>query len=150
MTMRAAVTCVVLALAAAGCGGDETAAPAGGSTPDGRLAAPLGLEVTGGEEGRRDRMTIRPDGTASIETRKGRTSAELSEEELSTVSEQFAGAKLADLPEDSLTKPPIPDALAYSFSYEGREVSTDAGSLPERVKPLLGTLLGLLERHGPG
>lgn len=154
MAMRAAATCVVLALAVglAGCGGDEEPAPAAGGAArsDGRLASPLGLKVTGGEEGRRDRMTISPNGSVDIETRQGTATAKVSADELSTIGEQLRGAKLGELPEDSLSEERIPDATAYSFVYEGREVSTDAASLPERVEPLLGTLLRVLERHGPG
>ena len=154
VTMRAAVLCVVLALAATGCGGEETPAPGGSgagdpaAAPEGRLAGPLEFKVTGGEALRRDRMTVRPDGSASVETREGHRTATLSEQELATVARELEEAELSEIPEDSLTKPPIPDALAYSFVYGGREVSTDSGSMPERLEPLIGTFLKLVERYG--
>ena len=42
----------------------------------------------------------------------------------------------------------MPDALGFSFVYEGREVSTDSGSLPEDLEPLVGTFIGLVDRYG--
>ena len=74
MTMRAVLVTVVLALAAAGCGGDEQSAPAsGGAAPSGeRLTGPLKFLVTGGDAFRKDRITVQPDGTADVETLAGR------------------------------------------------------------------------------
>jgi len=152
MTMRAALVTVVLALAAGGCGGDEQSAPAaggGGSAPSGeRLAGPLKFLVTGGEAFRKDRITVQPDGTAQVETLKGTTRARLTQDELDEIVARLEDSELEDVPEDSLTKPPMPDALGFSFVYRGREVSTDSGSMPEDLKPLVGTFIGLVDRYG--
>jgi hypothetical protein len=149
MTMRAVLVTVVLALAAAGCGGDEKGAPAGGSGSSGeRLAGPLKFLVTGGDAFRQDRITVQPDGSAQVQTLKGTKAAKLTAEELDAVVAQLDDADLEDIPEDSLTKPPMPDALGFSFVYQGREVSTDSGSMPEGLEPLVGTFIRLVDRYG--
>lgn len=143
---------ILLCLGLAACGGEEEkgapAASGGGGGGEAGLAAPLTFKLTGGDAFRSDRITVRPDGTAQVTTRKGENPAKLTREELATVSDQLDDAELAKIPEDSLTDPPLPDALAYSFVYEGREVSTDSGSLPDRLKPLIGTFIKLVDRYG--
>jgi len=150
MTMRAVLLMVVLALALAACGSDEGSAPNGGgsSTSGQRLEGPVKFLVTGGDAFRRDRITVQPDGAAQVETRAGTRAARLTREELDAVVAQLQDADLPAIPEDSLTKPPMPDALAFSVVYRGREVSTDSGSMPEDLEPLVGTFIGLTDRYG--
>jgi hypothetical protein len=147
MSMRALVTTVVLALALGACGGEEetTGGPSGGG---GGLSGPLQFLVTGGEAFREDRLTLQPDGAVRVQTRQGSRSATLTPGELSEVESQLDAAELGEIPEDSTTEPPMPDALGYGLVYEGREVNTDAGSMPERLQPLVGTFMKLLERYG--
>jgi hypothetical protein len=145
-TMRVwlATLCVV-ALTAAGCG-EEAAAPSGGD--DGKLSAPLTFKLSGGDALRQDQLTLRPDGSAQVTTLAGDVPAKVTPKELSTVSDQLADADLPDIPEDSTTDPAMPDALAYSVEYRGRKVVTDSGSLPEKLEPLIGSLLKLVDRYG--
>ena len=102
--------------------------------------------MTGGDAFRQDRITVRPDGSAQVKTLKGDVPVELTDKELSAVNDQID--RLADVPENSTTDPPIPDGLSYVFEYEGREVSTDSGSLPEGLEPLIGTFIKLVDRYG--
>jgi hypothetical protein len=104
--------------------------------------------VTGGEAFREDRITVQPDGAAHVQTRAGTRTARLTREELDAVVTQIEDAGLPEIPEDSLTKPPMPDALAFSVVYGGREVSTDSGSMPEELEPLVGTFVRLIDRYG--
>ena len=150
MTMRALLVTACLALAAAGCGGgDEKTTSSGGGGGGGggdELAGPLTFSMTGGDAFRQDRITVRPDGSAQVKTLKGDVPVELTDKELSAVNDQID--RLADVPENSTTDPPIPDGLSYVFEYEGREVSTDSGSLPEGLEPLIGTFIKLVDRYG--
>ena len=146
--MRACLLMLCLALVVAGCGEDQETSASSGGGGGSKLAAPLTFKLTGGDAFRSDRMTVRPDGSAQVTTRAGEKPAKLTPEELSTVSDQLDGAELEDIPEDSLTEPPMPDALSYSFVYKGREVSTDDGSLPEDLEPLTGTFIRLVDRYG--
>ena len=149
MTMRAVLLTVVLALALAACGSEgEGSAPTGGGGSGERLAGPVKFLVTGGEAFREDRITVQPDGAARVQTRAGMRSARLTPDELDAVVAQIQDADLPQIPEDSLTKPPMPDALAFSVVYEGREISTDSGSMPEDLEPLVGTFSRLIDRYG--
>ncbi len=142
---------VCLALVFAGCGGEDesSGAPSGGGGGGGQgLEAPITFKLTGGDAFRKDRMTVQPDGSAQVTTRKGDKPAQLTDEELSELSSSFEKADLPEIPENSTTEPPIPDALSYSFVYEDREVITDSGSLPEDLKPLIGTFVKLVDRYG--
>jgi hypothetical protein len=142
VTMRAAAVLLTLVLLA-GCGGDDE--QAGGAAPA-RLAEPITFEVVGGDAFRDDELTVRPDGTASVRTRAGEATAELTSEELSALERE--SARLASA-EDALTKPPVPDALWYRLSYGGRQVETDDPAMPEALRPLIGNLVGLVDRYGP-
>jgi hypothetical protein len=146
MRMRALMVIAVLSLALGACGGDDESAP--GSPGGGELAGPLEFLVTGGDAFREDRITVRPDGSATVKTRKGTRTADLTEDELAEIEAQVHTAELDRIPEDSTTKPPMPDALGYGFVYEGREVDTDAGSMPDQLKPLVGTFIKLVDRYG--
>ena len=143
--MRALVLTFVLAVAVGACGGEDetTGAPAGGA-----LAGPLEFLVTGGEAFREDRLTLQPDGEVRVRTRQGTRSGRLSEDELRDVEAQLESAEIGEIPEDSTTDPPLPDALGYGFVYQGREVNTDAGSMPDRLAPLVGTFMKLVDRYG--
>jgi hypothetical protein len=147
--MRAAAVLLTVILLA-GCGGDEQesgAAPTGGGGPA-RLAEPITFEVVGGDAFRDDELTVRPDGTARVQTRAGQATAELTPAELSALARQTAAAGLGTA-EDALTEPPRPDALWYRLSYRGRQVETDDPAMPDALRPLIGSLVRLIDRYGP-
>jgi hypothetical protein len=140
MTMRAALLPLLFALLLAACGGsgeDDTAA----------LSESVKYEVIGGDAFRDDKITVQPDGRASVQTRSGDRSATLTAAELSAVAQRIAEAGLPEL-DSAVTEPPMPDALSYRFTYRGREVTTDTGKLPDELRPLIGTFNALIERYG--
>ena len=107
-----------LALAlAAGCGDDEGGS--GGSGGDAKLSGPLTYERGGGIAGRRDRLVVRPDGSATLTVRDKPKSVTLTDKELDTVATDLESADLGSLPEDSTTTPPVPDAFGYRINYGG-------------------------------
>jgi hypothetical protein len=147
VTMRlAAVLCGLAVLASAGCGGDD-GNEAGGRAPA-RLSEPITFEVIGGDAFRDDEITVRADGSAHVKTRAGERTAELERGELADLAQAVARADLATA-ESAVTDPPQPDALSYRFTYRGRQVTTDSGAMPERLEPLIGTFIGLIDDYGP-
>ena len=148
VTMRAGL--VILGLAVlAGCGTDDEG---GGGTPDkpaAALPAPLTFQVSGGLRLRLDKITIQPDGSAQVKTIEGEKPVQLEDDELRKVADALESAKLEDIPENSRSPRPIPDAFGYRFIYKGRQVDTDQESNPDALKPLTAALTGLVDRYGP-
>jgi hypothetical protein len=104
--------------------------------------------VIGGDAFRDDKITVQPDGTASVQTRSGSRSATLTAAELASISDGVSAAGLTRL-EDAVTEPPIPDGVSYRFTYRGHQVTADTGKVPEELRPLIGTFDDLIERYGP-
>jgi hypothetical protein len=154
VTMRiAALLCGLALIAAAGCGGDDDesgAAGGGGGAQTGgsaRLADTIKFEVVGGDAFRSDVVTVSADGGLRIKTRSGEHSAKLDSDELSELAAAVQRAGLATA-QSAVTEPPAPDALSYRFTYRGRAVTTDDPALPERLRPLVGELMTLIDEHG--
>jgi hypothetical protein len=143
------MTRITLILAAlcllAGCGGDEE--PMAAAAPA-QLAETITYEVIGGDAFRDDKVTVQADGSATVQTRKGEKTAKLTADEREALAQGVHKAGLTTL-ESALTDPPIPDALSYRFTYQGRQVETDSGKLPDQLGPMIGTFNDLIERYGP-
>jgi hypothetical protein len=143
MRMRLALLlCALAPLAATGCGGDD-----GDGGAPARLSQPITFEVIGGDAFRDDEITVRADGSARVKTRAGERTAELEPGELEELARAVERADLATA-ESAVTRPPQPDALGYRFTYRGKRVTTDDGALPERLEPLIGTFIGLIDDYG--
>jgi hypothetical protein len=52
------------------------------------------------------------------------------------------------LPEDSTAGRAQPDAFGYRVAYQGATVTTESGSIPERMGPLVATLSNIVDRLG--
>jgi hypothetical protein len=139
VTRLAIVLACLAGVLAAGCGSDETtAAPA-------RLTEAIKYEVIGGDAFRDDKLTVQPDGRASVQTRSGERTAKLTADELAALAR---GVDALTEAETAVTDPPQPDAMSYRFTYRGRQVQTDSGALPEQLEPLIGTFNALIDRYG--
>jgi len=148
--MRAGLLILGLAVVA-GCGDDERSPGGdGGSQKEAAtLPAPLTFQVSGGLRLRLDKITIQPDGSAQVKTIRGEKPVKLSKAELSEVVDALERANLEDVPENSRSPRPIPDAFGYRFIYKDRQVDTDQESNPEALEPLTGALTRLVDRYGP-
>jgi hypothetical protein len=140
MLLRVALLALV-ALVVAACGSDEDPAPAAA------LSEAIKYEVIGGDAFRDDKITVQPDGTASVVTRAGTRPATLTAAELGSIARGVTDAGLTEL-EDAVTDPPIPDGLSYRFTYRGHQVTTDSGELPDELRGLVGTFNDLIDRYG--
>ena len=133
-----AIVALALVLAAlAGCGDDPS---------PGHLEGPLTYTRGGGLAGRVDQLTVNPDGSATLTTRRGTTSFELSASELAGLEADLRD--FADAPAESRSDPPIPDAFGHTVEYGGRTVSADDGAMPDELGGLMGGLGALVDAHG--
>ena len=135
---------VVLLLA--GCGDDGGGTGGGGEPP--ALKSPVTYERGGGIAGRRDRLIVQPDGSASLTTKKGTRAIKLSSAEVEGLADKLESTDLKALPTRSTSPTPIADAFAYRVVYEGKTVDTDQEAMPDELSPLVAELGGLVDRHG--
>jgi len=148
--MRTAVLIAgLMTLAIAGCGGDDES-PADPGEPNGaQLAGPLTFTRGGGIAGRTDKLVVQPDGSGSLTTRSGGERAvKLESAELQTIADEVERADLGGLPEDSTAGQSQPDAFGYRVAYGGATVTTESGSIPDRMGPLVATLSKVVDRLG--
>jgi len=149
-TMRIGVVIVVLALLA-GCGGDEAEAPGGGEDGGTRLEGPLTYTRGGGIAGRADKLVVQPDGAATLTTRQGgERRFRLTDAELAGVAGELRRANLDELPERSVSDPPVPDAFGHRVAYGGVTVTADDPAMPEQLSALVARLGGVVQAHEKG
>jgi hypothetical protein len=92
---------------------------------------------------------VQPDGSVSLTTRSGGERAvKLEPAELRTIADHAESADLAGLPEDSTAGRTQPDAFGYRVVYDGATVTTESGSVPDRMGPLVATLSKIVDRLG--
>jgi hypothetical protein len=148
--MRTAVLIAgLMTLAIAGCGGDDESPAEPGGSGGAQLAGPLTFTRGGGIAGRTDKLVVQPDGSGSLTTRSGGERAvKLEPAELQTIADNADSADLAGLPEDSTAGRTPPDAFGYRVVYDGATVTTESGSVPDRMGPLVATLSKIVDRLG--
>jgi hypothetical protein len=129
-------------LGLAGCADDD-----GGGDPGATLSGPLTYERGGGIAGRRDRLTVQPDGKAELTVRDKTTSIELTDAELDELGRDLEHADVASLPKDSTSAKPVPDTYGYRVTYDGATVTTDDPAMPDRLSGLCARLGALVERY---
>jgi hypothetical protein len=136
MLMRMAILAGLVVLLA-GCGGDEKAS----------LSGPLTYERGGGIAGRRDRLVVKPDGSATLTVREKSKAVKLTGKELDTLASDLEAADLGSLPRESTSERPVPDAFGYRVSYDGDTVTTDSAAMPKKLRGLMARLGGLVDRY---
>jgi hypothetical protein len=146
LTRIAILAGLALVLVAAGCGSDDESG-GGGGEPAAQLSGPVTFERGGGLKGRRDRLVVRPDGSATLRVRDKPKSITLTDKELDTLAGDLDQADLGSVPADSTTKPPAPDAFGYRVSYGGDQVTTDDVGMPDQLRGLMARLGGLVDRY---
>ena len=144
--MRMAILAgLALMLLAAGCGSDDEGGSGGGEKAS--LSGPVTYERGGGLKGRRDRLVVRPDGSATLTLRDGPKSVTVTDKELETLARDLDQADLGSLPADSTSERRMPDTFGYRVSYGGDEVATDDTAMPEQLRGLMARLGGLVDRY---
>jgi hypothetical protein len=112
------------------------------------LTGPVTYERGGGIAGRRDRLIVEPDGSASLTTNTGTSAITLSSSELEGLADALEATDLNALPTKSTSPTPIADAFAYRVVYGGKTVDTDQEAMPEDLRGLVSELGGLVDSHG--
>ena len=134
--MRIAILAGLVVLLA-GCGAEEQAS----------LSGPLTYERGGGLAGRRDRLVVRPDGSATLTVRDKAKTVKLTGKELDALASDLEAADLGSVRSDSTSERPIPDAFGYRVSYAGDTVTTDSAAMPKKLRGLVARLGGLVDRY---
>jgi hypothetical protein len=138
----------LLALLLVGCGDDGGDGGGGGGVKRPKLNGPITYERGGGIAGRRDRLIVQPDGSASLTTNTETHAITLSSAELRALADKLEQTDLASLPAKSTSPTPIADAFEYRVVYEGKTVDTDQEAMPEELSPLVSELGALVDRYG--
>jgi hypothetical protein len=148
MLMRMTILAgLALALLAAGCGSDDDGGGDSGGGEKAALSGPVTYERGGGLKGRRDRLVVQPDGSATLTVRDTKKSVTLTDKELATLADDLDQADLGALPPDSTAETPAPDTFGYRVSYGGDEVTTDDTAMPKQLRGLMARLGGLVDRY---
>ena len=142
MTILAGLAFVLLA----GCGSDDGATSGGGQQA--ALSGPVTYERGGGIAGRRDRLVVQPDGSATLTVQDKSTPLKLTGKELETLASDLRSTDLGSLPKNSTSQPPVADAFGYRVSYGGDTVVTDDPGMPKALRGLVARLGALVDRYG--
>jgi len=138
MLMRVVILAGLALVLVAGCGSEEESGGSDGEKP--ALSGPVTYERGGGLKGRRDRLVVRPDGSATLTVQDKPKSVTLTDKELATLADDLADADLGAMPKDSTAERPVPDAFGYRVSYDGSTVTTDDTAMPARMRGLVARL----------
>jgi hypothetical protein len=144
MLMRVTILAGLAVVLLAGCGSDDGGGSSGGKA---LLSGPVTYERGGGLAGRRDRLVVQPDGSATLTVRDKSKDLKLTAKELDTLASDLESADLGSLPADSTGEKPVPDAFGYRVSYGGDTVTADGPSMPEKLRGLVGRLGGIVDRY---
>jgi hypothetical protein len=136
MLMRIAILAGLVVLLA-GCGTDEAAS----------LSGPVTYERGGGISGRRDRLVVRPDGSATLTIRERTKTVKLTGRDLDALAADLEAADLGSVPSESTSERPIPDAFGYRVSYGGDTVTTDSAAMPKKLRALMARLAALVDQY---
>ena len=98
------------------------------------LSGPVTYERGGGLKGRRDRLVVQPDGSATLTVRDGPKSVTLTDDELDTLADDLDQADIGVLPPDSTSDRPAPDTFGYRVSYGGDKVTADDTAMPKQLR----------------
>jgi hypothetical protein len=143
MLTRSLILAGLAVLLVTGCGSDD----GGGGGDQAALSGPVTYERGGGLKGRRDRLVVRPDGSATLTVQDTPRAVTLTDKELDTLASDLDHADIGSLPTDSTSETPAPDTFGYRVSYDGDQVTTDDTGMPEQLRGLMDRLGGLVDRY---
>ncbi len=127
----------------------------GRSAPDGDPVGPAarGPLVTlvryGGLANVREQVEVSSSGDVTVlaDGSTGPATSTLAAEDLARLRTALQRSQFANLEREYLDRESA-DAFQYDVTYQGRTVTTDEGVVPERLRPAVDLLIGLLARVG--
>ncbi len=139
-------------LSGCGSGGDDTSTTA---PPEPRVPGPTDTVVvyerSGGIAGIRERLAVRPDGAARLETGGAKLEVkrfDLDPAELDGLRAAVDGVEFAQLEPRYGEEPPPPDTFATTVAAEGRTVTVlHEGDPPAELRRLINVCAGLVQVH---
>ncbi|MEU7872307.1 hypothetical protein [Dactylosporangium sp. NPDC049140] len=100
---------------------------------------------TGGLAGNNDSLTVRPDGSYTIQTKQGTKSGKLTAEELAALKTALESADFNKLPTTN-DNGGIADAYTYTVTYAGKQITAKDGSIPPALQPVISALGAFLSK----
>jgi hypothetical protein len=100
---------------------------------------------TGGLAGANDSLTVRPDGSYTIQTKQGTKSGKLTDEELGALKEALGAANFDKMPTVN-DNGQVADAYTYTITYAGKQITAKDGSIPPALQPVISALGAFLSK----
>jgi hypothetical protein len=103
-----------------------------------KLSGPVVYVRSGGFAGVVERLTVRPDGRATLRLRSAVRHGRATDTRVRTLTRHLRG--FGSIPADSRARHPIADGFTYSITYARHTVRTDQGAVPAALRPALDDL----------
>ncbi|WP_432988031.1 hypothetical protein [Dactylosporangium sp. CA-233914] len=100
---------------------------------------------TGGLAGNNDTLTVKPDGSYTIQTRQGTRTGKLTDEELAALKDALSSADFNKLPTVN-DNGAVADAYTYTLTYAGKQITAKDGAIPPALAPVISALGAFLSK----
>lgn len=100
---------------------------------------------TGGLAGANDSLTVAPDGSYTIQTKKGNKSGKLTADELSALKAALSSTDFNKMPTVN-DNGGVADGYTYTITYSGRQITAKDGSVPPALQPVIVALGAFLNK----
>ena len=100
---------------------------------------------TGGLAGNDDTLTVRPDGSYTIQTKQGSRSGKLSADELAALKSALASTDFNKLPTQN-DNGGVADGYTYKITYAGKQITAKDGAIPPALQPVISALGAFLSK----
>jgi len=100
---------------------------------------------TGGLAGNNDSLTVKPDGSYTIQTKQGTKTGKLTDEELGALKTALATTDFDKMPTVN-DNGAVADAYTYTITYGGKQITAKDGSIPPALAPVISALGGFLSK----
>ncbi|MEV6929833.1 hypothetical protein AB0M46_35845 [Dactylosporangium sp. NPDC051485] len=100
---------------------------------------------TGGLAGVNDKLTVRPDGSYTIQTKSGSKNGKLSGDELAALKAALVSTDFNKMPTVN-DNGSVADGYTYTITYAGKQITAKDGAIPPALQPVISALGGFLSK----
>ncbi|GAA2396329.1 hypothetical protein GCM10010170_112020 [Dactylosporangium salmoneum] len=100
---------------------------------------------TGGLAGANDKLTVRPDGSYTIQTKSGSKDGKLSGDELAALKAALLSTDFNKMPTVN-DNGSVADGYTYTITYAGKQITAKDGAIPPALQPVISALGGFLSK----